>query len=98
MLDISHLRFVHLNNTSSALVPLVPVVVERICVQWQYNVVRDQIASGQRDAEPTHQCHAKDPSVKSEYRELDDAHAPRVDEYVRKCDLCTVLAGRPLRV
>ena len=66
-LTFDHLRFIHLNDTLGALVPLVPVIVERIRVKWQYNVVRDQIASGQRDTQPTHQCHAKNPSVESQY-------------------------------
>lgn len=81
-----HICLVYLDHSLGP-VPLVPIVVDRRRVQRQHDVVRNEVARRQHDAEPRQPRQPEDAVVQCENGELDDAHAPRVDEDVRKCDL-----------
>lgn len=82
----THLRFID-ENLSLSPVPLVPVVAQRSSVQWQDDVVCDQVCSRYTNTEPAQPIYTKDASVQSEDGEFDDADTPSVDKDVCEGDL-----------
>ena len=81
------LRFVHRTIAAAARVELEPVIWQWFAVEWEHNVVRDQVAGGEEDTPPCHPRHPKDPTVEEEDGRLDHGDTPRVDEHIGEGDL-----------
>ena len=75
-------------------IPLIPVVAQRSSVQWQNDVVCDQVGSGHANTEPTQPVYTEDTSIQSEDGEFDDTDTPRVDKNVCEGDLSNVSPAR----
>jgi len=89
----THLRLID-ENLSVSPIPLIPVEAQRSSVQWQNDMVRDQVGSRHANTEPTKPIDTKDASIQGENGEFNDTDTPGVDKNVCEGDLPDVSLTR----
>jgi len=89
----THLRLID-ENLSVGPIPLIPIEAQWSSVQWQNDMVCDQVGSGHANTEPTQPIYTKYTPIQSEDGEFDNTDTPGVDENVCEGDLSNVSPAR----